>query len=375
MTHSRRDAAAAAALCERLLDDLDGLSARLTRLVRTQIRGYAPLAEVEHQWNVRDTAAMLLSGLAEGTGPTAAQLRVVEAATLRRAGQGIQVHEVIASFHVCAREIWDELRLSAANDAALISLAGPLWDWIHALTSAVADAYADAAGRLNLEAAVQRQRFVELLRSGDPDAAVPLARELGFDPGGGFTAIASPVDHWAHGLLEPLQRQLQRRPGTHVAALHGRMLFVITQGGETGLAEAIAELGGPAGLLGVGLGRDGLHGAAASMTDAELAARRASAARRVVRFERDWLSATLADSAARLRPLLQPAERAAVAHPDLAETVLAYADAGFNAKATAERLHLHANTVAYRLNRWHELTGLDPRTFDGLTRSIVALDR
>jgi len=374
MSKTRPDAAAAA-LCGRLLDDVDGLGARLTRLVRAEIRGYASLAQVEHEWNVRDTAAMLLHGLAEGRGPTADQLRFIETATLRRAHQGIQVHEVIASFHICARAIWDELRLAAATEATLVSLAGPLWDWIHALASAVADVYTDAAGRMNLEAAVQRQRFIELLRTGAPDAAAPLARELGFDSAGQFTAFASPVEQWAHGLLEPLHRELQRRPGKNVAALQGRRMFVISQGADADLAEVIAGLGGQECRIGVGLTRNGMRGAAESMSDAELASNRTRPNRRIVEFETEWLRATLADAGERLAPLLRPAERVASEHPDLAETVLAYSESGFSAKATAERLHLHANTVAYRLNRWHELSGLDPRSFDGMIRSVVALDQ
>ena len=41
--------------------------------------------------------------------------------------------------------------------------------------------------------------------------------------------------------------------------------------------------------------------------------------------------------------------------------------------AGAESLDLHANTVKYRLSRWQEITGWDPRTLDGLMRSLISL--
>lgn len=48
-------------------------------------------------------------------------------------------------------------------------------------------------------------------------------------------------------------------------------------------------------------------------------------------------------------------------HHDLASTALAYLDAGQRLDRTAEALHLHPNTVRYRLRRLQELTGLGER--------------
>jgi DNA-binding PucR family transcriptional regulator len=44
-----------------------------------------------------------------------------------------------------------------------------------------------------------------------------------------------------------------------------------------------------------------------------------------------------------------------------------------SATAAARSLHVHPNTLTYRLDRWHRLTGWDPRTFDGLERSMLVL--
>jgi hypothetical protein len=39
----------------------------------------------------------------------------------------------------------------------------------------------------------------------------------------------------------------------------------------------------------------------------------------------------------------------------------------------AEHLHLHPNSLSYRLDRWGTLTGWHPRTFDGLRKSVLAI--
>lgn len=52
----------------------------------------------------------------------------------------------------------------------------------------------------------------------------------------------------------------------------------------------------------------------------------------------------------------------------LRTTVLAYAASDLNVGATARRLHLHPNTVPYRLGRVARLTGQDLRRFAGRGR-------
>ncbi|QBS45307.1 CdaR family transcriptional regulator [Nocardia sp. CS682] len=47
-------------------------------------------------------------------------------------------------------------------------------------------------------------------------------------------------------------------------------------------------------------------------------------------------------------------------HPQLQSTVAAFVDCAFNQAAAARTLHLHRNSIAYRLSRIHDLTGFDP---------------
>jgi sugar diacid utilization regulator len=58
---------------------------------------------------------------------------------------------------------------------------------------------------------------------------------------------------------------------------------------------------------------------------------------------------------------------------DLSRTVQAFAESSLNVKQTARRLGVHTNTVYFRLNRIHKLTGIDPRTFSGTSLLLTAL--
>ena len=80
------------------------------------------------------------------------------------------------------------------------------------------------------------------------------------------------------------------------------------------------------------------------------------------------LAAQLRRSA--LGPLEAYAERRS---SDLLETLAAFLDSGLDRRKAAEALHVHTNTLQYRLGRIEELTGLsldDPRD---LTTFVLAL--
>ena len=58
---------------------------------------------------------------------------------------------------------------------------------------------------------------------------------------------------------------------------------------------------------------------------------------------------------------------------DFSRTIRAFADCSFNVKRTAQRLGVHTNTVYFRLNRIKKMTGVDPRTYSGITSVLTAL--
>jgi DNA-binding PucR family transcriptional regulator len=78
------------------------------------------------------------------------------------------------------------------------------------------------------------------------------------------------------------------------------------------------------------------------------------------------------------RRLIPPGVRRFV-DEDLAEdgqliaTVLEYAAADLNAKAAAERLFIHTNTIHYRLGRIAEKTGCDMRRLSDVLDLLIAI--
>ena len=83
----------------------------------------------------------------------------------------------------------------------------------------------------------------------------------------------------------------------------------------------------------------------------------------------DYLRLTADATAYRLLPALA----AEVQADPLARTLDAFAAADLNVKACARRLGLHTNTIYHRLNRVQGLTGVDPRTYHGLSQLMMAL--
>lgn len=125
----------------------------------------------------------------------------------------------------------------------------------------------------------------------------------------------------------------------------------------------------------VGLPRTGAAGARRSLVDAREALALAGQREGVVRWGDDWVAATLVAAGPALDEACATACEVAARSPHLAEAVLAFAARGLSVVGAARSLHVHANTVIYRLERWQQLTGWDARTFPGLSLSVAALTR
>ncbi|GAB2703374.1 helix-turn-helix domain-containing protein [Nocardia thraciensis] len=60
-------------------------------------------------------------------------------------------------------------------------------------------------------------------------------------------------------------------------------------------------------------------------------------------------------------------------YPELLDTLRAYVASGLNRKAAGRRMHVHPNTIDYRLRRIATVTGLDLTTAEGIVRARIAL--
>ncbi len=131
--------------------------------------------------------------------------------------------------------------------------------------------------------------------------------------------------------------------------------------------------------ISIGLGRyhPGVRGLARSYQDARAAleiGRRFAGHNRVHSLDGLGLAAFigLADERTKAelaRHLLSPLEE----EPELVETLRCFFAADCSPSAAAAHLHVHRNTLAYRLEKVALLTGLDPRRFDDAVQLRIAL--
>jgi hypothetical protein len=365
------------ALFAGLAERLDRITSEITARIRAEVPGYSILPHDEHAVDVHVQIRNVVSSLATGSGPTTSATEHARAVGHRRASIGISLPDVIEAYHVAYREIWTELLRDAREskpplDSALAPVVSQLWLWFHRLSAAVAEGHAAETqarrtGRLERE----RELMDQLTGRASPDDAI--AAELGYQADGEFmvACVAGLGRHEAAGRLAEALNQASQQV---TCSYHEERVIVVAQGLTAAQIRAAVDTIRPAARIGIGIARPGLAGAAVSLRDAQEAVERTNEDRRMVEFELDWLMSCLTAIRPRFEAILQPTMETARRHPDLAETVRAYASCRYSVSACARQLHIHPNSARYRLDRWEALTGHDVETADGLIASVIALE-
>ncbi|MGY1721522.1 helix-turn-helix domain-containing protein [Blastococcus sp. SYSU DS0533] len=363
-----------AELCGRVAADLDRLARASVTRIRRDLAAYEVVPYDQHLVAVAEQQRRRLDALAARRLLAPADLERAAELARRRARQGIAVDVLIGAYHLGDQELWRALCADPGAAAPLLpDVAAHMFELLHAISTVLASAHGDVTRELHSHRATLSHRLLELLLAGRHEAeAARLAETLGMDPHGDFVAAVWETSG-ADVLLPPeVARELDRAPAPLVHSSQPGAVVVVVQGdGDRWLDELAGRLAvGRA--VGTGLRRKGLEGAVASLGDARLALAAAPPGGGATRFGEVWAQACLLAEAQRLEPLVAAAVATARRHPHLAETVLAFAATDMSVARTAESLHLHANSVTYRLQRWAQLTGWDPRTFERLVGSVVA---
>lgn len=362
----------AAALCARVTADMPALAVEVTRSIREALPEYECVPFEDHLAHVFEQQDRLLAALQEGRGPDADDLHRAAALGRLRAVQGVSVEGLIGAYHVGNRELWRLLDSYATTGrSCLPALAALMWQAIAVVTAEIASAHSSVSQARQSQVLTLRHRLVELLHRDDLEGeAVDVAVTLGFQAEATFLAacLALPSEHRS----APITLGEGPSNSCTLVVARGAMLVVLTQGvGEDAISTVCAEAF-PTLRLGIGLERPGLSGARESIQDAELCLAATSEGSPARRFRDDWLRACVLAQRERLEPILAVQRDIVLAHPRLVETLDTYVDTGFSLVETARIMHMHPNSVAYRLDRWLALTGWNPRTFKGLSQSILA---
>ena len=362
-----------------MVDEVSALADTVTSSIRSAQPVYAVIPEPEHRSAVALQVLNRLHALSEQRGLSSSELTAATDLAAKRAAGGVPIDALIAAYQVADAEIWRILveRSSPPMVALLPRIGTLMFEAIRETTTAMAGAHSRVARAIDGDRITLAHQFLECLE--DPEqqsAAAVIAARLRLDPRGEFVGL---VWQPAPGVTEfSVHRSVVTLPpplATDVVSrtVAGGQLEMITQVGR--LPEIVIH--GPAeatlaGRWGIGLARPGLAGAGESLGDARLAFACTSTQHPVRTFEHDWNEAVLLAERARLDVLLAPTVEVAQANPHLAETVLAFAAADMSIAAAAQAVHVHANSVTYRLERWSRLTGLEARSFAGLSQSVIA---
>jgi hypothetical protein len=304
----------------------------------------------------------------------------VRASAARRGAEGVALEDLLAAYHVGARLGWEALRTAAqpGEDDALIELASLVLLYTDAVSRAVAGAYLDERLRGAAEAHAAEWALVDAVLAGRPtdDAAaranrrlasayavlllqvtVPRERLRGFEAAiaglGGGEALWRLTAIGANILVPTLPADA---PDWVASAEEVVDLCAAVAGADVLAAVAWGE--GPAGVARAGdeavevlrlVGGTGRPPGVYRLDDVLLEAA---------------LSGTAAGPADRLSAILAPLETGS--GPELLATLEAYLANDADRRRTASALHVHPNTLDYRLRRIADLTGRSPATSRGL---------
>jgi hypothetical protein len=337
--------------------------------------------------NLRLFFAMLRSG----EPPSPATMAEVRLSAARRAEERVPLDAVLTAYHVGARLGWEALVEGATPDEtdAVIGAGARVLAYAQQITAEVAAAYLEEQQTIYGEERDARRSLASALLAGEP--AESLAARAGVTIASAYLVVSLRMEPHADEMergvggaiaarrkVRRTQRALDEWVGEPVLSLldptGGSALIPTDADQSVVLAERMPEL---AKALTAAAGTAVTAGAAIARGVADIA-RAAGQASDIVRLARslgrepgsyqlrdvllEYQLTRNSDAQADLAALLDPIDR----NPDLPLTLEVYLEHDLDRRSTAAALHVHPNTLDYRLRRIVELTGLDPSTTRGL---------
>jgi len=373
-----------AELCEELFRGRDEIVGLINDRIREEIEEFrGPSSVIDHSdltWSTGGGVANFLRGVAELTSPSERDMKFQRLVGKRSVILGLPLEPLIASFQVGFRELWAILARRAtqrggAAPSLLLERGSIVWERLVATTTSVSEGYKQEEADREAFETTTTAHFIEALEN-DPrsEEARAIARELGFDPDGSFRVLELSGPVTVGEAARALVWKLVSGGCVASTVRRGRGAIVIVEGAtDPALTEALDAIS-PDTAAGVGTEAQGPEGALTSMREAHLALAVASAFGRTSRFDEDWLLSMLFTHGDTVDRLLEVGVRLARSKPHLAQAVRAYAAHEFSVAQSSAELQISPSSQRYRLARWRHHTGWDPSTFDGLARSLVAID-
>ncbi|MGW6395091.1 helix-turn-helix domain-containing protein [Streptomyces sp. NPDC055103] len=348
-------------LIERVVGEEDLLASSVAS-VRATVPEIAQLTSADIAGHTRALLVAATRALEARRGPTPAEMSFVEELAVARARQGVPVEAVLRAIHVAERAIWSRAREVAAADgvpAELLLDARELFgDWAESVRARLIAAHRTARAEQTPRESERATVLLRRLLAGG-SAAVLAAAEAGLPVTRGLWVLVSRPAEAALGL----QRSLSDHPPV-LSAVHDGLLTAI-------LAQSPAALPFPTGTTAGVAGPADPEGLAAAqrLAVAALTAAQSGGRTGVIHIADVATLAAVADRAD-LAAVLLARHRSAWSElgpgaAPVAEAVSAWLEANREAAPAAQRLFVHPNTVRNRLQRFADVTGIDPHTTFG----------
>jgi hypothetical protein len=361
--------------------DTGDIARRMVEIFRRDIAAYRRLPDSAIEGQVLEISKrnvdLFLSSIVEGRTLTEAELQPFRESARNRADEGLPLEDLLHAYRLGGRLSWEALidTSSLEEQVALLPSVARLMEYVDRVSDAVTETYHDWSRHLASEEERRVHDLLDALMAGAPlDAAMLAAAELDavpvvdeYMPFGLALSGAGAHAHSQraavirrHGVLAVTEGNrivglLVTADGEAAFASENQAVWVVGEAtGRTELHPALAEVRALLGL-GLRLGRTGRMHLEDHLPELLLA----GSPRIGERLRRRALG-----------PLEDYAERR---RADLLETLRTFVACDLDRRSAAKRLHVHPNTLDYRLRRVEELTGLRLSSTSDLVLTCLAL--
>jgi len=388
-----------------MLKDFESLMSTITDRVWETVPSYswALLERTDLGDRIRENVFNVVACLLEDRYPSPAELSRSTRNGERRALQGVSQTAIMQSFRTAERALSEEFqgwcsRMQVKPANARAGRAAMI-DTLDQIEHTMIEAFVEMERQIHSSNILTEPTLIDRLASGatiTTAEVTQLARALEMDDAEGTSFIGvtiAPIESGDDTIIERVRHHVvsQLRSVTGATALSGaamtdagvRVVLIAIpwpRGSDelvTTIEAAIAEpvLRTPVRAT-IGEPRVGLAqvGVSCRQAIAALDSTRTAAVPRSARRYNDTLLEIMARHDSTLARDLRARYLSPLAGSDLEETLRTYLATNLSPTRTAALMHVHKNTIVYRMSRIQELTGLDVRDPRDISRAILALE-
>ena len=394
----------ARSLATRLSAESASLAREMVRRLHTNVPFYAHLPDEQLDGDIlticQHNIDVFLQLLGTGRPPSPEALEVIQSSAARRAEERVPLDAVLSAYHVGLMMMWGHVQREAATMGRpehLPEVATVAMSYIEQVTSLVSGAYVEEHALIYGAERDIRRALVAALLTGEP--AGDLAMQAGTRLHDDYLVVAARMGHSldegrpevesavaARRKIHRVSARLEAQTGTETLTLldvSGGMILVpvdadIAEQTVDEIPDLVDDLADAAGssIVAGYAWHPGSAGVVTSGTEAralvELALQlgRPPGAYRLADLVLEYALSRDRSAMAVLATVLNPLGGPGTV---LYDTLAAYLETDLDRRRTAARLHVHPNTLDYRLRRIHALTGMHTGSASGITMLTSAL--